>query len=441
MTIALQIFLAFGSVVVLLGLMTVVQRVARKHSISAELQRKLVHIGTGLYALTLPWLFPDRWPVYMLVGLTLLVMLVLRLPKVSSTGIGSTLHGVDRQSYGDMFLAIAVGLCLFLADDQLYLYVLPIAVLTLADAAAALAGTTYGSRFFKVEDGQKSLEGCVVFFAVTLVLSMLCLMVMTTFDPVNIILLSLMVAGFGTLVEAVSWRGFDNLFLPLGILVFLASHGGREVQDLVALAALFAATLIGFRTISPIIGLTNHAGRVYVTTVFLLLAVTSFHNAMLPISVFLAHAWSRTINPGDSAFPDLDIVAGVVLLSLFWLTLGNATGWNAVSFYGITAMGLSMGFCGIALGVKPLPARILGAIGVILGLCLLRYISLNLNDGVRNWSGPMWSVAFINLSLISMTTLTAPHLFRRFRVTKLIAMSLLTPLASYCISTNFEGLL
>ncbi len=441
MTIALQIFLAFGSVVVLLGLMTVVQLLARKHGISAELQRKLVHIGTGLYALALPWLFPDRWPVYMLVGLTLLVMFVLRLPKVSSTGIGSTLHGVDRQSYGDVFLAIAVGLCLFLADDQLYLYVLPIAVLTLADAAAALAGTTYGSRFFKVEDGQKSLEGCVVFFVVTLLLSMLCLMLMTTFDPLNIILLSLMVAGFGTLVEAVSWRGFDNLFLPLGILVFLASHGGREVQDLVALAALFAATLIGFRTISPIIGLTNHAGRVYVTTLFLLLAVTSFHNAMLPISAFIAHAWSRSINPGDSAFPDLDIVAGVVLLSLFWLTLGNATGWNAVSFYGITAMGLSMGFCGIALGVKPLPARILGAIGVILGLCLLRYISLNLNDGVRNWSGPMWGVVFINLSLISMTTLTMPHLFRRFRVTKLIATSLAVPLASYCISTNFGGML
>jgi len=201
--------------------MGVVKRLARSFDLGAEMQRKLVHICTGLYALTLPWLFPDRWPIYMLLALTLGVMLCLRIPRIANAGIGSTLHGVERQSYGDIFLALAVGLCLFFAEDQLYLYVLPIAVLTLADAAAALAGTSYGKRFFRVEDGQKSLEGCVVFFGVTLLLAIICLMLMTPFAPINIILLALMVAGFGTLVEAVSWRGFDNLFLPLGILVFL----------------------------------------------------------------------------------------------------------------------------------------------------------------------------------------------------------------------------
>jgi len=438
-TIPIQVFIAFGSVAVLLTLMKIVQHVAREHAISAELQRKLIHIGTGLYALTLPWIFPDRWPVYMLVVVTFVVMLFLRLPKVSSTGIGATLHSVDRNSYGDMLLAAAVGLCLFFAEDQLYLYVLPIAILTLADAAAALAGTTYGSRFFRVEDGQKSLEGCVVFFVVALLLSMFCLMIMTPFAPVNIILLSLMVAGFGTLVEAVSWRGFDNLFLPLGILVFLASHGGRDVQDLIALAALFAATLIGFRAIAPVIGLTNHAGRVYVTTVFLLLAVTSFHNAMLPISVFLCHVWSKKLNPCDSAFPDLDIVAGVVLLSLFWLTLGNATGWNAVSFYGMTAMGLSLGFCCIALVKKPIVTRCFGIIGAILLLCFLRQISVIMNDDFRNWSGPMWGFTAASLAFVASATLTMPHGFTRFRVLKLTVVSLFVPVVSYGLLTNFGG--
>jgi phytol kinase len=433
--------MALGSVGVLLGLMAIIRKAAKTNNISAELQRKLVHIGTGIYALTLPWLFPERWPVYMLVCITLVIMLILRLPRFSKTGLGSTLHSVDRKSYGDMLLAVAVGLCLFFAQDQLYLYVLPIAVLTLADAAAALAGTAYGSRFFRVEDGLKSLEGCVVFFGVTLLLSMVCLLVLTPLPPVNIILLSLMVAGFGTLVEAVSWRGFDNLFLPLGLLVFLASHAQREVADLVFLAVLFAATLIGFRAVSPMIGLTNHAGRVYVTTVFLVLAVTSFHNAMLPISVFLAHAWSRASAPGESAFPDLDIVAGVVLVSLFWLTLGNATEWNAVSFYGMTTMGMSFGFCALAVSGLPVASRLLGLFAVGSILSGLRYISLEFNDEIRNWNGPMWQAVMVNLTVIAALTMQLPTLFMRYRVAKLIIVSSTVPLAVYCFQTQLGGLL
>jgi phytol kinase len=39
----------------------------------------------------------------------------------------------------------------------------------------------------------------------------------------------MMVAGFGTLVEAASWRGFDNLFLPLGLLIFLWVHAANQL--------------------------------------------------------------------------------------------------------------------------------------------------------------------------------------------------------------------
>jgi hypothetical protein len=99
---AIQITLALGSVGVLLGLMAGVRRMARRLEIGAEVQRKLIHVATGLYALSLPWLFPDRWPVYVLIGVTLVVMLVLRLPN---SRLGKTLHGVERQSYGDLLLA------------------------------------------------------------------------------------------------------------------------------------------------------------------------------------------------------------------------------------------------------------------------------------------------------------------------------------------------
>ena len=38
------------------------------------------------------------------------------------------------------------------------LYVLPLAVLTLSDAAAALAGSSYGRMRYTIEEGQKSIK-------------------------------------------------------------------------------------------------------------------------------------------------------------------------------------------------------------------------------------------------------------------------------------------
>ncbi|WP_424944571.1 diacylglycerol/polyprenol kinase family protein [Aliiroseovarius crassostreae] len=432
----LQIALALGSVALLLGMMAVVRRVSNMWQIRAEVQRKLVHVGTGLYALTLPWLFPDRWPVYALVVVTLIVMMVLRLPN---SKLGRTLHGVERQSYGDLLLAISVGLCLFLAGDELYLYVLPIAVLTLADAAAALAGSTYGTRFFRVEDGEKSIEGSVVFFVVTLLISILCLMLMTSFAPPNIIVLSFMVAGFGTLVEAASWRGFDNFFLPLGLLIFLSVHAANPLQELAGLAVIFVTSIIAFKTISPKIGLTNHAGHVYVTTVFLLLAVTAVQNALVPILVLAAHAWSRIAAPCKSRFPDLDIVAALALVSFGWLTLGNATGWNAVSFYGITAMGMMVGLCALALTRRRITTRVALLSIIVLACCAVRYMVIHLNSESANWNGPMWSVTVTCLALSTIVPSLAPHAFAQARVTKLTCLSLAIPLATYLFSIDYSG--
>ena len=340
MSAPVQIAIALASVLVLLGLMAVVRRIAAAHDIGPEMQRKLVHIGTGLYALTLPWLFPDRWPVYLLVVVTLVVMLLLRLPKVARGGLGATLHGVERHSYGDLMLAIAVGMCLFLSGDQPWLYVLPIAILTLADAAAALAGSSYGRKFFIVEEGRKSIEGSVVFFTLSFLISLVCLMLMTPLPPVNMLLISAMVAGFGTMVEATSWQGFDNLFLPVGLLIFLATHAQKDPLSLAVLAVGFAISVITFLSVAGPLGLTRHSARVYVIALFLLLAATAFHNAVVPLLVLFVHAWTRSTNPGAGRFPDLDVVAAVALISFGSLVLGQATGWNAVSFYGVVMMGL-----------------------------------------------------------------------------------------------------
>ncbi len=425
MNAALQVAIAFGSVGVLVGLMALVRWAGQRLHLNPEVSRKLIHVATGLYALILPWLFPDRWPVYMLIGVTLVAMIILRLPALSG-GLGQTLHAVERRSYGDFLLAIAVGLCFFLSDGDALLYILPIAVLTLADAAAALAGTAYGRKRFAVEAGQKSVEGTAVFFVITLLIALICLMFLSGLPPANILALALMVAAFGALVEAQSWRGFDNLFLPLGLLVFLAMHRDSSLVQLAGLAGIFVVTILGFRLIGPRLGLSRHAARVHVVAMFLILALVEVQNAILPAAALLAHAWASLRNRGGDDYGDLDIIAAMGLFGFGWLSLGLATGWNAVGFYGMTAMGLAMGLATLALqgrlALVPLVAALLFA---------LREAVVALNPPATLWAEPLWPLTLVCLAATAGPVILAPGLFARDRVLKLTILATLPPLATY----------
>lgn len=440
MTVPVQILLALGSVAVLLALMAIVQKLSKVIGLNAEVQRKLVHIGTGLYALTLPWLFPSRWPVYMLVAITLIVMLILRMPKISKAGLGATLHGVDRKSYGDLLLAVSIGACFFFAEGDTLLYVLPIAVLTLADAAAALVGTIYGTKLYKVEESHKSVEGSVVFFIVTLLIALICFMLFSEVPTLNILVLSLMVAAFGTLVEAQSWRGFDNLFLPLGLLVFLSKHADSSLVELLVLTGVFWITVVNFRILGPKFGLTTHAARVYVIVLFLLLAVTAMQNAVLPILVLATHAWCRITNPCNAKYPELDIVASLMLFSIGWLILGNATGWNAVSFYGISAMGLAMGLSVTALAPTGIAVRTLGIGSIAVTLYFIRQGVIALNPAASNWAEPLNALALFVLVLITVLPLFYARMFHHNRVIKLTILSVSISLGYYLFSMSQHGI-
>ncbi|MBT8456139.1 MAG: hypothetical protein KJO15_08565, partial [Alphaproteobacteria bacterium] len=95
MTAAAQTGLVLGLIAGLLALMAGLGRLAKARGWPAEVQRKIVHVAAGGLAMGLPWIFAADWPVYLLLGLTLLAMGALRLPVLRA--MGGTLHGVDRQ--------------------------------------------------------------------------------------------------------------------------------------------------------------------------------------------------------------------------------------------------------------------------------------------------------------------------------------------------------
>ena len=370
MSVLAQLGLVLASVATLLAVMAAVKLVGRRYSWSAELQRKCVHVATGLYALTLPLTFSERWPVIVLIGLAGTVMLVLRQPRFAGTGLGSTLHGVERKSYGELLLALSVGLVFCFSIDRPVLFVLPITVLTLSDAAAAMVGTRYGRRIFAVEAGTKSLEGVTMFFLVTWIVATVILLLMTDIGRGNVVLLSVVIAAFGALVEADSWRGFDNLFVPVGIHLFLARHLETQPVLLFLLAVAFIAALGAILSLAPLLRLTNHAARAYTVLIFLICAVTEPYNAILPVIAVLAHMIAGRMRPCFSPYPDLDFLAVVAGAALFWLFVGEFSDHNSLNAYNLTFACAALVFFTVASDHRLLLAA-LAAAGLFAGMLII----------------------------------------------------------------------
>jgi phytol kinase len=427
-TVLLPLLTALGAIAALLGVMAGVRHLAQRRGWAPEVQRKFVHVATGLFAMTLPWLFAEDWPVWVLLGLTLAVMAILRLPALRRGGLGATLHGVERRSYGDFLLALAVGVLFLLHNGEAVLYLLPLAIVTLADAAAALAGSLYGRRFFTVEDGRKSVEGSAVFFTVCLLLVMVALLLLTEVDRVNVVVLGLMVAAFATMVEADSWRGFDNLFLPLGTFFFLAANLDAAPWALFAQAVLFGAALLTFGVLAPSLGLSGHAARVHVIAVFLILSATQPQNAVLPVLLLAAHIWARLCNPSTERFPDLDIIAVLALISFGAMAAGDATGKNALSFFTLACGGVAAGLSSVAAGGRH-PAVALALRGVAVAVLLAAWLwTAGQNPPEVHWHGTLWPFALALLAGMALLPALRPAAFAGERSLKL-ALAAIPPVA------------
>lgn len=426
MTIAVQLALIALSVGGLLAAMAGVHMLAQRYALSAELQRKCVHVATGLYALTLPLTFSETWPVLLLAAVSVAVMLAMRSPALAGSRIASTIHSVERKSYGEILLAIAVGFTFFRSTGNPVLFILPIAVLTFADAAAALTGVRYGRRLFTVEDGTKSIEGVVMFFLVTFIIAMIALLVLTDVPRVSVIFLALIVAGFGAQLEAESWRGLDNLFVPVGLHLFLAANLATPPAALFAQAAVLIALIFAAYKLAPKLGLTPHAARGYVVLAFLILSVTAPRNALLPLAAFVAFIALNRIRSCRSDYPELDLLASFAGIAALWLFLGEWSGHNAINLYNLTFAGVSAVFTVLALPGR-LPFAI--AVAALLGLAVHAIAPYNAADA--QWVQPFapWIAAALTLCVAAAQLW--PPLFDRYRALRACGIAFIVPMLAF----------
>jgi len=216
---------------------------AGRDRLSLEVSRKLAHLVSGLVALSFAWTFEDTWPVALLGGLALVLVVAARGAGPLQRIVGPVLHRVDRRSLGDACLPVVVPLLHGLAMPDRLLYVVPVLVLTLADAAAALIGVHLGRWDYRTDEGSKTVEGSIALAAVTTVVVAATLLAGGD-DPARALAVAATIALLVMLAESASWRGLDNLVIPLATYVLLVTYRTMTLPALVHRLALIGAFVI-----------------------------------------------------------------------------------------------------------------------------------------------------------------------------------------------------
>jgi phytol kinase len=202
-------------VALLLGL----HRLSRQPGVTPELTRKLLHVASGLLTLSFPLLFASPAPVLMVTGTAAAVLAAVRAHPPSRSRLGGSFGRVDRRKAGELYFPAAVAILFVFAAGGVYvLFAVPILVLTMADAAAALVGGRWGSVRIR---GGKSLEGSSAFAIVAFFCTALPLIAAGGVEPGRALSIAVAVAIATSGVEAVASRGLDNLFVPIVAVVML----------------------------------------------------------------------------------------------------------------------------------------------------------------------------------------------------------------------------
>ncbi len=294
-------------------------KLCRRLGASPEVARKSVHVAMGLACASFPWIFDRPLPVWVLAALATLPLLLLRCIPALRHGVGSALHGVKRISYGEILFAPAVAAVFHLSDGDPLLHAIPVAILAVADAAGAIAGTRWGNRFYICGTGRKSVEGSAVFLAAAFLCTFLPLLLSGRADPWHAAWIALTLAILSMMAEGISDRGFDNLVIPLGshflLERLLAADTGPLVIRFAAAALLLAVVSAGSRW-------STLSGSSLIAAALLgygcaILADPRF--ALPPLAIFLCHLFTTRRHALKGVFDHrLDAVISHAIACLAW---------------------------------------------------------------------------------------------------------------------------
>lgn len=210
-------------IAILVSLLQVLSTLAKHYPGHEELVRKTLHVTMGMVTMTFPWLFSQVWPVVLLSIASSSLIGFIKYSRIE--GWKQVVCAKGRESIGEICFPLAVGLTFVLADGNALLYLLPMAILTFADAASAIVGQKFGKRLFTTNGGSKSVEGSLAFSFVAFIAGLVSAWKLLPDDGLfSALCIALVLAILSMMFEAICWKGLDNLLIPLGALIVLKTH-------------------------------------------------------------------------------------------------------------------------------------------------------------------------------------------------------------------------
>jgi phytol kinase len=210
------------------GMLLIVEAVRRWRNYPTDFTRKLVHIGAGMWIWVILLLF-DHWQFAIIPTATFIIFNALFL----RFHIFSAMDPKDGATPGTVYFAISCTLLLFIFHTGWeqgfphgfeYYAMTGIMAMTWGDAFSAIIGKRFGKHSYRVpgsRNHKRTLEGSLAGFVFTFAAVSITLAITSSLTVPLILLGGLIAAIVGTLLEAISPFGSDNLTVPIAVAIVL----------------------------------------------------------------------------------------------------------------------------------------------------------------------------------------------------------------------------
>lgn len=189
--------------------------------VETEIRRKAFHISVGLASLAFPLFLTSPWMVITALSLAVVWMTTVRHVPAVRRHFGGVLHDADRISHGELYFAASIAALMLASAGEPVLYVIPVLILTIADAVAAVVGRAFPILPLSGLAKGKTTSGSAAFFVSALLVTWPALIGFSDLPLILSFAIAVAVASATCVAEAISSRGFDNLAVPAVALLIL----------------------------------------------------------------------------------------------------------------------------------------------------------------------------------------------------------------------------
>lgn len=375
-----------------------------------ELVRKLFHLGGGMLALPLPWLFSSPGPVIVLAGFALLILGMLRAVPFLRRGPGQVLAAVERNTVGEFCFILSLVVLFVVAHDTPLLYGVPLLVLALADAFAALVGRDYGKHFYTVKGGTKSIEGSLALFVAAFLCVHVPVLLFTDTPRLETVLIGTNIGLMVMMAEAAAWWGLDNLIIPLFSYVLLRAFLQLDAAALTQHLAFLIGLSLFIRFWRPRTNLADDALFGVSLWGYLAWAIAGWQWVVPALILICVYTVVTRHAPADVRLFNFPVALANLFGSVVWLLLYSRSG-NAAIFAPFAAVyGADLAIIALVRHRRALPQLALSrsiAASTLKGILLLI-------PSILLYQGPNLA-ALVSIGAASLAVIAATVLFARMQ--------------------------